>query len=339
MAQNKVIGPCRLCCKNTELKLSHILPAFVWRAVKRGDNGQYLYLHGKDGKNTGALQQQEYREHLLCEDCEGLISRWERPVGKLANRWIAMPRFRKDGSYNFPEKVCEGYQYEPFKKFFVATFWRMSVSEVDYFKDFKLPADVEQRLGELTLADDIGDPFEFPLTAALEENLLLKDYFAYPTIGPDSVGRLFVEFLALGFAWRLHYHTPDMGDLEPLVLREHADFVCTQFDFSKHKLAAKWHDAVMDPEYRKQVKLPPIPAPGHLPNQRYLQLLGFPAGPVAYHRASTGKAFALYRQNILGQLGQSHIVYVGELSHPVQSMPLDWAKSRYPGLLDHWPPA
>ena len=72
-------GICRLCKKNSDLKLSHFIPKFVGKWVKDTSATGYIRLNQSINKRA----QDIVKEHWLCECCEQLFSSWER---EFANR-------------------------------------------------------------------------------------------------------------------------------------------------------------------------------------------------------------------------------------------------------------
>ncbi|GLX90628.1 hypothetical protein Pfra02_31960 [Pseudomonas fragi] len=72
-------GICRLCKKNSDLKLSHFIPKFVGKWVKDTSATGYIRLNQSINKRA----QDIIKEYWLCECCEQLFSSWER---EFANR-------------------------------------------------------------------------------------------------------------------------------------------------------------------------------------------------------------------------------------------------------------
>lgn len=72
-------GQCRLCQKVSELQLSHVLPAFVFRWLRDSAGGGHL--RGSDAPNRRV--QDGEKHHWLCSTCEGVLSVSE---GHFANR-------------------------------------------------------------------------------------------------------------------------------------------------------------------------------------------------------------------------------------------------------------
>lgn len=69
---------CRLCGDERPLHLSHILPAFVFRDLKRGSATGHM----RFSENPNVRVQDGIKQRWLCSDCEQKFSAWER---KFAN--------------------------------------------------------------------------------------------------------------------------------------------------------------------------------------------------------------------------------------------------------------
>jgi hypothetical protein len=68
---------CRLCERTAELQLSHILPAFVVRWLKRTSIGPL-----RSGAEPNVRTQDGPKVHLLCRDCEQMFEKWETPFAE-----------------------------------------------------------------------------------------------------------------------------------------------------------------------------------------------------------------------------------------------------------------
>ena len=66
-------GRCRLCGADAELKLGHILPAFVFRWMRETSGNGHL----RFGETPNRRAQDGLKRHWLCASCEGLFSRSE----------------------------------------------------------------------------------------------------------------------------------------------------------------------------------------------------------------------------------------------------------------------
>lgn len=72
--------PCALCRENKELELSHIVPKFVIRYLKKTSTGAI-----RNMENPNKIVQDGEKHYLLCGDCEDLFSVYET---KFANKFF-----------------------------------------------------------------------------------------------------------------------------------------------------------------------------------------------------------------------------------------------------------
>lgn len=67
-------GNCHLCDKHKTLVLSHIVPGFIFRWLKDTSGTGHI----RFGETPNRRIQDGYKCYLLCSDCEGILSSWER---------------------------------------------------------------------------------------------------------------------------------------------------------------------------------------------------------------------------------------------------------------------
>lgn len=104
-----VIGTCRLCEKQSDLQLSHILPSFAFRWLRESGGGSAL----RNTREPNQRTQDGDKVPLLCRDCEEMISRHERAfANKIFHPYLAKPGLR--------------YPYGPWMlRFCVSISWRV----------------------------------------------------------------------------------------------------------------------------------------------------------------------------------------------------------------------
>ena len=79
-------GPCRLCERPSELKLSHVLPAFTYRWLRESSGNGFFRASDEPNKRI----QDGLKFHWLCGDCEELFSRNETAfAGRLFHPYLA----------------------------------------------------------------------------------------------------------------------------------------------------------------------------------------------------------------------------------------------------------
>lgn len=66
-------GICKLCGTAAELEVSHFIPRFVGKWIKKTSITGFIREHNDPAKR----EQDTAKEHWLCRDCESLFSKWE----------------------------------------------------------------------------------------------------------------------------------------------------------------------------------------------------------------------------------------------------------------------
>lgn len=152
--RSTVIGRCRLCDHQGELRRSHVLPEFLYKPL-------YDNRHRSVGlkRNTGAkpdILQQGLREYLLCGGCESRLSKYERYGAKIL-RSLPDTSAEKAGAVVFVRNV----EYCKFKIFQMSLIWRAGVTEQPSFGEVKLGPH-EPRLRAMLSAGNAGKPWDYP---------------------------------------------------------------------------------------------------------------------------------------------------------------------------------
>jgi hypothetical protein len=117
------MGKCRLCEKQAELQLSHILPSFAFRWLRESGGGSAL----RNTREPNQRTQDGHKEYLLCRDCEEVFSRYERTF---ANKLL----------HPYLKDAGRRYHYGPWLLHFcVSISWRV----LHYCMDKSVAADWE----------------------------------------------------------------------------------------------------------------------------------------------------------------------------------------------------
>ena len=110
-------GICRLCLKEEKLCNSHILPEFFYLDIYEDHRSLII---SKEGEK---VIQKGLREHLLCQQCETKLSRYEKYAKELILR---ISNFSRDE--NLGLLYSEDTDYSKFKLFQLSILWRASIS-------------------------------------------------------------------------------------------------------------------------------------------------------------------------------------------------------------------
>jgi len=106
------IGVCKLCKKSAELQLSHIVPKFVGKWIKKSSASGYF----RNAVNPNLRIQDLYKENLLCKDCEEKFSSFET-------------YFAEKIFYPFQNGTKKLFHYDTWlQKFVISVNWRVAIS-------------------------------------------------------------------------------------------------------------------------------------------------------------------------------------------------------------------
>jgi len=185
------VGKCKLCQRQRALCKSHIVPEFAYKPIKN-DNNQMLAV----GHKVRTIQTGHF-EHLLCRDCENLLSRYET---KFKEAWMDTIPSSFENTVTTPPNDAISVplpDYDSFKLFHLSVLWRAAIST-----RFKASRDIslgpyERILAEMILNGDPGQLGDFPFLASLN---LDKQQRPLPTVAPLSKGKG-------RFKGRYHYYT------------------------------------------------------------------------------------------------------------------------------------
>ena len=137
-SRKAVLGGCRLCGVEARLQHSHVIPKLMFRSMQRFAPGVTPH---RTGGGESRPRPGHIKEHMLCSECEGEFSRYERVGGQFLacfNRYRPPPL----------EKVVqwEGLDYANLKLFFLSMLWRCAVTQ----SPTTPKVDLGSRLGRLT---------------------------------------------------------------------------------------------------------------------------------------------------------------------------------------------
>lgn len=146
---------CKLCLNDEVLRRSHIVPDFVHKPVYGSKHTAVLV---EPKKPRRSYRQTGFWDRLLCDACEGKLSRLE---SYFAEVWFGRPLrpTRLQG-----QSVCiSGLDYTRFKLFHLSILWRAHACALDVFAGVSLgrhAEDIRQRI----LANDPGPPDVYPIS-------------------------------------------------------------------------------------------------------------------------------------------------------------------------------
>lgn len=191
-----VVSICKLCGKGEKLCKSHIISEFFYEPLYDEKKHQIHILSSRSEKHPRFVQKGAY-ESLLCTQCEGVLSVWEKYASNI---------FKREKSLSFEKR--EGYlkigslNYEYFKLFELSVLWRASISSHSLFRNVDLGSH-ENKIRKALLNRKALKSAEYGcLKFALFKDGDFFDHFVdQADNGKIDSGHRFVRMVFGGFMW------------------------------------------------------------------------------------------------------------------------------------------
>lgn len=166
--------PCALCLQEKSLRLSHIVPEFMYAAMYDGKH-RFFGISSIPTKRNKFFQK-GLRERLLCSDCEQHIGKYEHYASGVFYGHTVRKTSRVAQGY-----LLEGLDYAKLKIFFLSLLWRFAMTTVEQYRRADLGPYTE-KLRQLILSDDPGDYLKYPcmVTAIIIDGKHMADLIAPP---------------------------------------------------------------------------------------------------------------------------------------------------------------
>lgn len=113
---------CKLCLLEKELELSHSIPRAYISKIK--ENGKLVLVNENSCVTSGSF---DPKEHMLCEDCEDFLADNYESYG------IPVLRTRRNVVKHKTYISVNNINYKKYYLFLLSIFWRVSVSEIDFY--------------------------------------------------------------------------------------------------------------------------------------------------------------------------------------------------------------
>lgn len=165
-----VTGECALCKRESELKLSHIIPKFVFRALKKDAFTGRLRLSVEPNKSI----QDGEKTHLLCGECEQIFSDSERRF----SNGVYIP-FKND-DFNTTLR----YDGDWLCRFITSVNWRILYLEIKWFEEDPSRID-EKRFSLLKKSENIMR--DYLLRSRMNIDYIENHIFFFNTV-EDAIG-------------------------------------------------------------------------------------------------------------------------------------------------------
>jgi hypothetical protein len=185
---------CRLCNQEARLRQSHIIPEFIYKPLY-DDKHRFHVLSTLPAKGN-ARPQKGSRERLLCQRCEGHISKYERYASRVFSGEAGVLS-RREGKLIH----LEGVDYRQFKLFALSVLWRAGISSLKMFEQVSLGPH-EPRLREMIWQENAGSPESYPfvMSPVVFEQQVQTGLIIQPT-RTRAEGHYGYRFVFGGIAW------------------------------------------------------------------------------------------------------------------------------------------
>lgn len=147
-----MIGQCKLCQQEMELRQSHILPEFLYQNLYDPQPKRFYTLtvnldNAEDSKKK--IEQKGIREPLFCDTCEGLLSKYENYAAETiyaknnGNKAYIINRSQTPDLQYFLYDYA-GFSYKEFKIFLLSILYRIIICKT--FNTPNISDGIEERL-------------------------------------------------------------------------------------------------------------------------------------------------------------------------------------------------
>jgi len=215
------IGLCPMCRTIGELRESHILPRWIYKAtnlINSPDGVNLSYNTKTNERSTSAIKGDGLKqENYLCDYCERLLNnKYENYSGGI---FFNVDYSTNNGLFeHFPDRTFNmGYalrknvDYTKLKLYFLSIIYRASNTTLVEFEHIKLHAKDNERIREMILNGDAGHETEYPISILIPDTYNDSDLQQIVPLrqlpGHDNYG----YFYFLSFGLYLFYIKMSMG--------------------------------------------------------------------------------------------------------------------------------
>jgi len=186
---------CALCLIENELCDSHIIPEFFYKPLY--DEKHRMNIIPLSSEQRKKYEQKGIREKLLCQRCEGQISKYESYARKVFFGGTELIYYQGN-----PITILN-INYTYFKLFQLSLLWRASVSQHIFFNQVSLGPH-ENRIREMIYYEKPGVHMEYPCAIMgifrTEQKELLDDLVMPPDLVRHDGHRIY-RFVLGGCFW------------------------------------------------------------------------------------------------------------------------------------------
>lgn len=177
-------GICKFCGEHRELQKSHIIPKFVFTAMLNTEKRLEVKQRGRRARNIGKGD----TERMLCDECEGIFSRWESPASWLVKGSCFKPHrhwIDDNGNERVSMSKWKANKYIEIKLFVMSYLWRVHQSSLDGFRDFELESKMLNDFEKTMKEEDRRTPVKRSIFGVQAERLRVSGALrpeSYPVV-------------------------------------------------------------------------------------------------------------------------------------------------------------
>lgn len=225
---------CKLCLKDLPPRKSHIIPEFLYKPLY--DEKHRMHVLSINAKRPKPREQKGLREKLLCDDCEGYLSKLET---------YACEAFYEDNGVEalHEEKFVrvKNLNYKQIKLFLLSVVWRASVSSLEFFEQVNLGPH-EEVIRRMLIDADPGPTSKYGVIpfALLHEGEIQIDLIVQPTWTRLN-GHFGYRFIFGGFLWffMISKHNPP-SEIRSLFISEDNTAIIVLSELQKYQNIIKF---------------------------------------------------------------------------------------------------
>jgi hypothetical protein len=172
------IGICKLCHQEKELCNSHIFPEFCYENIYDRNPRRFLE-YSNNQKMDHKYYQKGIREHLLCRDCENILSINEKYFKEnVFNETLDLKSDNNTHKYIIVD-------YQKTKLFLLSILWRMGISSLTEFRFVRL-ANHEEIIRNMILTGNPGEEYQYGCLILRDPDIKRSEIFEHSISSPSN---------------------------------------------------------------------------------------------------------------------------------------------------------
>lgn len=228
-------GDCKLCRQSRPLLRSHVLPEFLYKDTGVYDpKHRFVHVPKLGSSEKPKMEQQGFRERLLCKCCEGHLSKFENYAKQVvADMQVSSVPTHTSNPTPADATVISGVDYTKFKLFLMSLVWRSGTAGGGMWEAVNLGPH-EEKLRKMILAKDAGRPAEYGWLVVRRSDVPqpFKKGLIAPTRLRSAGGHNCYFFVFAGMGWRVWVsgHTSQLPSQLPFLTPAGDLYIYPDFD-------------------------------------------------------------------------------------------------------------